>query len=73
MARVCASPWEPLAPPRPTADYCHLQQLTRGPGPWCNLRPQLGHFLLAAADYGGPRGSFPAVRKVRDPSPEFAK
>lgn len=73
MARVCASPWEPLPLPSPTMNYCQHQELTRGPGPWCSLGPQLGHFLLAPADYGGLRGSFSAVWKVRDPSPESAK
>ena len=63
---------EAWPPPRPSARCRPHPGLTRGPGPWCSLRPQLGHFLLAAADYGGPRGSYPAARPVRARNSEFA-
>lgn len=69
---IARSP-EARPPPGPSARGRPHPGLTRGPGPWCNLRLLLGHFLLAAADYGGPRGSHPAARPVRDRNLQFAK
>lgn len=64
---------EPHGNPDPHPQVPQCPGLTRGPGPSRRLHPPLGHFLLAAADYGGPRGSVLAIRPVRDRSLEFTK
>ena len=46
---------------RPPSPRAH-----QGSGAIALSPPAFGHFLLAAADYGGPRGSHPAVRPGRD-------
>lgn len=51
---------------RPPSPRAH-----QGSGAIALSPPAFGHFLLAAADYGGPRGSHPAVRPGRDRNPPF--
>lgn len=45
----------------------------QGSGAILQSPPALGHFLLVAADYGDSRGSYFAVRPVRDRNLVFAK